>query len=243
MQEINNPIELARQATEEYQACYGNDLVSLIVFGSAAGSAFDKKRSDINLLIVLGSMTLPMLEKSWSVQMKWMKKRFSRPLFMDKEYIANSLDAFPIEFLSMKSSYQVVAGEDVLVDLRISTDDLRLQVERELKGKWLHLMQEWPTVKRHPKLLHRLVQLSLGEFSPVFRALLLLKGIEAPPDRAALFAAVSETFGLVDRPLERVLEAYRNNDHQALAALFPEYSKAIRMLTKTADHLFSKEEQ
>ena len=63
-----------------------------------------------------------------------MKKRFSRPLFMDREYIERSLDSFPIEFLEHEGCYAVLYGEDVLADLHIDPPDLRLQIERSSRA-------------------------------------------------------------------------------------------------------------
>ena len=143
MRILKNPMDLAQQAAADYQVCYGAELLSLIVYGSAAGDEFDPKSSDINLLIVLKNVGLELLGKSRPIQEKWRKKRFARPLFMDREYIERSLDSFPIEFLNMKESYKVLYGEDVLAGLRIDPSDLRLQIEREMKGKWFHLLQGW----------------------------------------------------------------------------------------------------
>jgi hypothetical protein len=242
MKSIVNPIDLARQAADDFKGCYSAELISVILYGSATGKEFDPKRSDINMLIVLGAMTLPMIEKSRHLQEKWMAKRFSRPLFMDKEYINNSLDSFPMEFFTMRERYIVVHGEDVLKDLRIDNRHLRLQAERELKGKWLHLLQEWPAVQKRPKLLNRLIQVSMSDFSVIFRALLHLKSLPVPRDRRELFTATDAAFELDGKPLERTLDAFRGGDHHAMSEAFSDYSRAIRMLTKSIDQLIIKEE-
>jgi hypothetical protein len=242
MKSIVNPIDLARQAADDFKTCYGADLVSVILHGSATGKEFDPKRSDINLLVVLSAMTLPMIEKSRQVQEKWMAKRFARPLFMDKEYIANSLDSFPMEFYTMRERYTLVHGEDVLKDLNISDRHLRLQAERELKGKWLHLLQEWPAVQKRPKMLTRLLRLSMSDFGVIFRVLLHLKSLPVPRDRKELFIATDAAFGLEGKPLERTLDAFRSGDHRAMYKVFTDYSRAIRLLTKSIDQLIIKEE-
>ena len=242
MKSIVNPIDLGRLAADDLKKCYAADLISVIVHGSATGKEFDPKRSDINMLIVLNSMTLPMIEKSRQLQEKWMAKRFARPLFMDKEYITHSLDSFPIEFFTMRERYIVVYGEDVFKDLRIENRHLRLQAERELKGKWLHLLQEWPAVQKRPRLLSRLIQVSMSDFSVIFRVLLHLKLLPIPRDRRELFAATDAAFELDGKPLERTFEAFRGGDHRAMYNAFPDYSRAIRMLTKSIDQLTIKEE-
>ena len=170
MSKLHDPLSLARQAAAEYEACYGVDLVSLIVFGSAAGDDFDPDSSDVNLLIVLAEVGLESLGKSRLIQQRWMKRRFSRPLFMDREYIDGSLDSFPIEFLNMKERYELLYGEDVLAGVHVDLADLRLQIERELKGKWIHLLQGWLEADGNARLLLGLLQASMRDFTAAFRA-------------------------------------------------------------------------
>jgi predicted nucleotidyltransferase len=241
MSSISKPLDLARRAGEEYKACYGKDLVSVIVFGSAAGADFDPKRSDVNMLIILTGMTLALLEKSLGIQERWMKKRFSRPLFMDKEYIGHSLDSFSVEFLNFKESYHLIHGEDVLKDLLIDDHDLRLQVERELKGKWLHLARGWLNVKNHPSSLRRLLKDSMNDFSAIFRSLLYLKKIPVPKGRKAVFAAITKTFALENGALEQTLDAYGAGKKNAMTAVFPVYFQAIKQLSQAVDHLSIEE--
>lgn len=241
MKTITDPVAVARQAAEDFKMCYGADLLSVIVYGSAAGGHFDPKRSDINLLVVLAEMTLPMIEKSEQYQEKWMKKRCSRPIFMDREYIKSSLDAFPIEFLAMKAGYAVISGEDVLKDIPIDDRDLQIQVERELKGKWLHLLREWPGVKPNPRLLQRLLHGSMRDFSAVFQALLHLKNQPVLPERKSLFAEVTKIYGLEEHALLRTMEAVRSGNKKEMVAVFPAYLRAIKTLITKVDQFSIKE--
>jgi hypothetical protein len=237
---ITNPIDLAKLAAADFAACYGSDLVSVIVYGSAAGQDFAPKRSDINLLVVLSAITLPVLEKSIPVQQKWMKKRFARPLFLDKEYVASSLDSFPIEFFDMKECHSVVFGEDILQNLVIEKSDLRLQIEREVKGKWLHLNRGWLESKGTPARLRLLLSLSIRDFSPIFRAILHVKGLPIPRERAALFADAGTAFGLKGGSLENALAAIRSGGKREMAAAFPPYADAIKSMCNAIDQLSTK---
>jgi hypothetical protein len=161
---------------------------------------------------------------------------------MDKEYITDSLDVFPMEFFTMRERYIVVYGEDVLKDLRIVDRHLRLQAERELKGKWLHLLQEWPAVRKRPRLLTRLVRASIADFSVLFRVLLYLKNLPVPRGRRELFTAIEAAFLIEGKPLQRIFDALQSEDRRAMYGIFPEYSRAIRLLTKSIDQLIIKEE-
>ena len=221
---IKDPITLARQAAKEYQDCYGPDLVAVIVYGSAAGKEFNPKSSDINLLIVLKDMALATLEKSQAIQDTWIKKRFSRPLFVDRDYIAGSLDSFPIEFFNMQHAYVVAYGEDVLARLVIKPEDLRLQIERELKGKWLHLQKVWLDTRKNDRRLKMLVELSIKDFTAIFRAMLFLKNEPVPKSIKALFSA-----------------ARTHDDPARMREVFPLYSQAIKELITCIDHQTTKE--
>lgn len=236
---IKDPIALARQTAKEYHDCYGTDLVAVIVYGSAAGEEFNHKKSDINLLIVLKDMALATLEKSQVVQDAWIKRRFNRPLFLDRNYIAGSLDSFPIEFFNMQHAYSVVYGEDILARLVIKPEDLRLQIERELKGKWLHLQQGWLDTRKNESRLRTLAELSLKDFAAIFRAMLFLKNVPIPKSRKELFSTVAGVYNLADNPFESITEAQASGDR--IRAAFPRYSQAINFLVSSIDQQNTKE--
>ena len=237
MRTIEQPLELAQQAAAEYRTCYGDALQSVTVYGSAAGVDFDPKRSDINLLVVLDKITLESLEQSQPIQLKWLKQRVARPLFMDHEYMTRSLDSFPIEFLNMQACYSVLVGEDPLAGLEISQLDLRLQAERELKGKWLHLVQDWPSVRDHRRRLRHLLQVSLGDFTAIFRALLHLRRHPVPPERKALWDTVAAVYELAENPFEKVQTASLRGDKSEMRVVFPAYVRAIESLSAKVDRL------
>jgi hypothetical protein len=241
MATIKDPIGLARQAAMGYATCYGDQLVSVIVYGSAAGEEFNPRSSDINLLVVLKTMTPAMLEKSRAIQDNWIKKRFGRPLFLDPDYIAGSLDSFPIEFLNMQQSHVVVHGEDVLAPLAIDARDLRLQIERELRGKWLHLLKGWLDTSKNDKLLAAFIGRSLKDFTVIFRAMLYLKKVAVPPSRLLLCSTVAKLYGLDEHAFDRVLEAPATGSGKSISSVFPLYSQAIDGLIKNIDQLTIKE--
>ena len=163
------------------------------------------------------------------LQEKFARQRFGRPLFMDKEYIASSCDSYPMEFLDMKGCYRVLFGEDVLMSINPKTEDLRLQVERELKGKWLHLLREYTFARKNYKRLLQLTRLSLKAFSPVFRALLKLKDAPVPSSRKELFAAVESAYSLTDSPFQTIAASYAA-ERSGLEPRFIAYADAVKSI-------------
>jgi predicted nucleotidyltransferase len=236
MKTIVNPVEYAKIAVEAYRSLYGADLVSVILYGSAAGSDFDPGKSDINLLIVLTSMDIELIAKSAALQEKFARRRFGGPIFMDREYIARSLDSYPMEFLDMKECHHLLHGEDVLCSLTPEPEHLRLQVERELKGKWLHLLREFTIVRKSKMRLLRLAGLSLKSFLPVFRALLKLKGAIIPPNRKDLLKEIESVFSITEKPFQNIAEPRSGAPLSELESRFIAYSKAIKKLIDTIEN-------
>jgi predicted nucleotidyltransferase len=237
MKPILNPIEYAQKAVHEYISLYGSDLVSIILYGSAAGGDYDPVQSDINLLIVLTSMDLELISKSADVQIKLFQKRFSKPLFMDKEYIASSCDSYPLEFMDMKEHYVVLAGEDVLSSVSPKINDLRLQVERELKGKWLHLIDEYTFACKNQKNLAQLIDISLKAFMPLFRALLKLKNVPIPVAKKELFPAVESAYSIYESPFQAIEKLRKGGNLAELKAKFTDYSRAIKKIIDTIEDI------
>jgi len=107
--------------------------------------------------------------------------------FSHKNYIESSLDTFPIEFLNFKTSYRLITGEDVLKDLTFEKKFVRLQCERELKGKLLQLRENFLETEGKKKNIEALIRLSLPTFFSIFQAVLFLNGKTAGFRKCAAF--------------------------------------------------------
>ena len=111
------------------------NIVSVLIYGSAVGEDFNPRSSDINMLIVFDSLEFSDLRKSLKLISTGMRKRITAPLFLTRKHIETSTDTFPVEFLEMKESHILVYGEDVLGNLDINRGNIRLQCEQQLKWK------------------------------------------------------------------------------------------------------------
>ena len=190
---IEKPQDIFPEITEDFQKAFGADLLSIILYGSGAGSHYVPGKSDINFLIVLKDAGVNDLDRGLAIVARW-RKRKAAFIFMAIGYISSSVDSFPVEFLNMKLNHILIFGEDVLRDLRFEPRYLRLQLERELKGKIFHLQHGFLEKEGKEKGLQELIKLSLGAFIPLFKALLFLKGHEIPPGRREVIKALSSAF-------------------------------------------------
>ena len=78
---------------------YFENIHSIHIVGSAVTEDFNEKTSDINSVFVLKKMDLKFIELLAPLGKRYKKKGIAAPLIMTPEYINNSLDVFPIEFL------------------------------------------------------------------------------------------------------------------------------------------------
>lgn len=159
---------------------HGDNLISVFIYGSAAGENYVPKVSDINSVFVFKNLNPSILKSSLKAVSKGISKKIAAPLFMTKDYISSSLDVFPIEFLDMKENHILLYGEDVLSGLPINGEHIRLFCEQQLKGKLIRIRQAYLEVGLKKKGLEALLKESLNSLIPVFRNLIRLKEQQPP---------------------------------------------------------------
>ncbi len=169
------PQEIFEEIRNELKQLFGNDLVSVLLYGSGARGYYIPKKSDINFLVVLSDEGINKFHAASAFVKKWQKRKVATPLFLTKNYIKNSMDSFPIEFLNISSYYEVVYGEDIFADFDINKKDLKLQLEREMTGKLIHLRQEYFPASLNTKNTSMLIHDSMSTFLSLFQAILYLK--------------------------------------------------------------------
>jgi len=154
---------------------YKEDLVSVILYGSAASGEFVDEHSNLNLLIVLKDAGLENIKKSAAVVNKG-KFRMFMPLFFNRDYITSSTDVFPVEFLDMKENYVLLAGEDVLKDITVDLKNLRFQCEHELKAKLISLRQFFLKNHKDRAILRNALFKTVNSVTHILRNIVRIKG-------------------------------------------------------------------
>jgi len=234
------PEKVFEQFAKEVRELFGKEVVSIILFGSAATEEYIPKKSDINFLVVLTQQGIEQIEKVQRFPARWQKKKISLPLFLTEAYIDASLDSFPIEFFNMRAAYKVIYGRDVLEGIEIKKGDLRLQCERELKAKLLQLRQGYILTRGKARSLKRLIGQSIVAFASISRGLLYLKGKEVPKTKQEILLATCREFGL-DEGLFSLLFSVRgfavNLSKKQLASNVQRYISEIGKLSEIVDQM------
>ncbi|RLB06384.1 MAG: hypothetical protein DRG59_07945, partial [Deltaproteobacteria bacterium] len=105
---MENPVDIAKEAAEILKSIYGDELVSVILYGSAAGKDYVSGKSSVDLLVVLTDQGINKLALLFPHLKLLRKKRITIPLLLTEQFIKTSLDTFPVEFLNMKLQYKLI---------------------------------------------------------------------------------------------------------------------------------------
>ena len=184
----------------------GSNLLSVILYGSAATGEFHEGHSDLNVLCIMQSLGGEDLSKLRPASAWWAKKKHPAPLFFTHNEIQHSADIFAIELLDLKAARRILFGEDVIASLHIPMDLHRLHVERELRNNTLRLRQHYlmhPTDSR--KTLELMIS-SISTFVALFRHALIALGEDPPPTKRGTIDRLGSMLGFDPSPFHAVFD-------------------------------------
>jgi hypothetical protein len=242
MKKIKNPNEIVNALVSDYQGIFGDDLISIIMYGSAVTHEYKPGKSDINIAVVLTDNSISQISKSITLQKKWVKSGVSTPFFMSMQYIQNSRDTYPIEFLDMRSNYRVLFGEDIFENFEVKHEHVRLQCERELRGVAIHLRRSFVQCAGNNKLLSELLNASIRRLIPVFKGLLVLKDRSIPKSRSDIVSMVEDSYNLGASALSEVFNSM-NKKLDNYNQLFDTYAHDVDKLIMCVDTLVKEEKE
>lgn len=227
---------------DDLRETHGKNLVSVILYGSAATGDFVRQRSDYNVLIALDRITPKDLRLSQAPIREWNKMGHPLPVYFTVSELQDAADVFPVEFHQMERARKVLYGADVLENLSISDDNLRHQTEYELRSKLLQLRRMYIPASMTAEGLVNLMTESLSSFTALFRAVLLVHGFEPPAGKREVFAATAKRLIVSGESFEKILDIREANsqkslDETAADALFADYLRQIEAVIEAVDKL------
>ena len=233
------PEDLAKRLQED---C-GEHLQSVILYGSAAAGDHTGKRSDYNVLVVTDSLARNVLDALGPAARAWTRHGNPPPMMFTAERLTEAADVFPIELLDMQEIHRVLYGPDLLKDIHVSTRNLRLEIEHELRGKLIQLRERYLTA-RNDKASVQLMIGSLSTFQVLFRAALRLYQDKVPAAKQQAVQELAERlsfnagpFEIVDT-LKRGMQKPRDVEP---GSLFDGYLGAIETVLDSVDELLPTE--
>jgi hypothetical protein len=231
---------------DDLKGTHGSNLASVILYGSAAAGDFVPTRSDYNILIALNKITPKELRHAHASIREWHKMGHPVPVYFTVSELQNAADVFPIEFHQMSSAHKVLYGRDVLDGVAVTDTYLRHQTEYELRSKLLLLRRQYIPASASVDGLNTLMTDSLGSFSALFSAVLIMNGIEPPVTRHQVVAKTVEVLGLDGTVFERIFNIREDNFDKTLTdveanELFAAYMEAIEKVIESVDSIEKKQ--
>ena len=235
-----DPRDIFPEIVDEYKGLYGSSLIGIIAYGSAVGKDYIPGKSDINLMVVLDDAGMEELDKSFDTVKKWRKKGVDVPLFLTEGYVNSSLDVFPIEYMNFQRNYELLFGKDVLANLSFDKEHVRLQCEREVKGKLLLLREAFLESQGRGDAMREVIGRSIVAFAAIFKALLYLKDKPIPVGKRDIFKETCETFDMDSEVFLKLLDVREGRlklSGDETLALYKDYLSQVKQFSRLIDQI------
>ena len=217
-----------------------DNLISIIIYGSAAGINFNPGVSNINMAIIVKNLDFSVLTQGLELVNWGRKHKIATPLFLTKDYVLSALDVFPIEFSEIKEQHKLIFGEDIFSSLEIPVSDVRLLCEQQVKGKLLHLRQAYLDFGSNPVVLKDLLSRALSDLFPVMRQLVILKGQKPLEHKEELLGQLIRIFSLEIDPFLAILRDKNKKvliSKNQVKAYFQNFLNQLEILSRHLDSL------
>lgn len=217
----------------QLSSVYGDELVGVALYGSAARGEHVTRLSDLNVLVVVQRITMEHLRKEGAAARAWREAGNPPPLTMTRAEWLGSADIFPIEYADILAHHKVLAGTLPLAGVVVERADLRLQLEHEAMSKLLRLRHAVLEASGDQKALLSLLEQSASAMLVLLRAALRLAGTEPPNDSEAVCDRFATQSGRDASALRRIvrhnrgIEALTQREAASLAEQYLGFAESL----------------
>ncbi len=210
------------------------NIVSVVLYGSATGKYFMPKKSDINLAVIFKNLEFRQLKDSLKLINYGAPKRITAPLLLSLSHIESSKDTFPVEFIEIKENNILLYGKDIFSGLKIDETNIRLFCKREIEGKLIRIRQVYLEIGLKRKGVEALMKESMHSLIPLFRALLRSKIQNPPIDKEKILIEFCNHYGLAKDVFVAILRDRMNDEKikgEDAEVFFEKYLKEIEKIS------------
>ncbi len=239
--------ELLDEFVERLRFAAGEDLESILLYGSAAHDGFHEGYSDLNLLCTLKRLTRANLARLSAPVRWWSVEHGERPpLFFTVQELQRSSDVFAIELLDIKTSHKALFGKDVVRDIDVPLNLHRIELEHELRTLILKLRNHYLFAHGDDDGLRAVLAKSVsGALTLLRHAVFAIDGKMPGSNREALPRA-AQLFGFEQSALEDVIQLRHSGEKKIssddLISIYENYVLAIIGAIDRVDQLAPTEQ-
>jgi len=222
------------------QDAAGDNLESVVLYGSAVTGDYDPEFSNINLLCFVRDSSFAKLQAISPAVQWWFKEGHRAPLLITKEEMARSSDVFVIELMDIRRQHKVLFGPDLVGTLEIPMHLHRAQLEYELREKLILLRQHLLLSANDNERMWDLLLHSLPAFTTLFRHAVIAQGQPVPPTKREAIQQLAGSLRFDATPFENLLDV---REHRANRGQFrvqevaTRYLAAVEQVTSAVDRM------
>jgi len=234
---MKKPQDKLQELVSRLRAACGDNLVSVVLYGSAARNEFHERYSDVNLLAVFRDLSGGHLALLGPIIRWWTRdEQFTPPLMMTEVELRESADVFAIELLDIQHMHETLFGKDLVSEINIPMNLHRVEVEHELRTILLRLRQHLLLNPDNQDELRKVLAKSIGGVSTLLRHALIAVGESAPHERSKILEQAGATFGLDVGVMQAVLALRSDRIHPTnVSEVYNAYMNAIGRVAHELD--------
>jgi predicted nucleotidyltransferase len=171
-----DPKKTAARLAQELRTTFGEDLRSVVLYGSVARGEAVPGVSDVNVLVLLEEVGPVQLAAAANLIQDWIRRGNTPPHVYAMDEWNGMRDTFAIEMSDMLDAREVLDGEDPVGDDSVDPADLRTHAESEMRQTLFNMRTRQLISANDPAELGRLLLAGLPSFAAYMRAALRLSG-------------------------------------------------------------------
>lgn len=200
------------------ESALGADLVSLLLYGSAARHTEARGRSDLNLLLIVREASPAVLRRASAPLAAWARAGRRPPLIHSEVEWREAADVFPLEMDDIREAHELLAGRDPTSGVVTRPADVRHALERETRGILTRLRAAYAAVGEEGPSLEELLLASVGSVMVMLRGAVRLAGQRPSADARALVGQAARLVGFDEDAFDWVIAARGGQPPRRLAA-------------------------
>lgn len=221
----------------------GENLRSVVLYGSAVSGDYCEGHSDLNILCLLDSLGAANLAQLSPVVSSWIKQGNRPPLLFRFEELVRSAGLFAVQLYDVKSCHRILFGPDWIEGFELPLHFHRWQVAGELHRERLALRQAVVVTPEKPNAQLQIMRASVSRFCTLFRHSMMAVGDGAPQTKRESVAAMASWTGADPSGFDAILdyrEGKRSRRQIDVEASLHSYLEFVEFAVDEVDRRFAQ---
>lgn len=235
--------EKLAEFTRRLSEAAGDNLQSIVLYGSAARGDYHLEKSDLNLLCVLKSARGSDLARLARVIHWWCDQlKEPPPQFFSQEELEHSADVFAIELLDIGHHHKVLFGPDPVADLEVPMNLHRMEVEHGLRSLLQKLRVHFLHFHENDAQLREVYAKSISGLTVLLRHALIVLGEDTARDNTAVYHRIEQLTGADASAFQLGRNLRENHPAADITRSFAKYMESIAAVIHSLDDAVPKRE-